>query len=724
MDVEALHIKHPYEKSVFQFYKRDISHDLKPDVTSNSPRWYFFESYHWNEVILDETAYENDAVVRFKLGREEKIRHFAAHVTYPDQTQKLFKRKDLNRKRIAVDSSAYELVVDVLPEGAYVEVVYEIERKKLLKDPPLSHNVPLQFDRPVEHMEFAYTYPAHWEVQLKKEAPGRFIELEKSLNEKAETQTYAYRNTNVAAFHKEMYGPHLKQVGPYFHVKVNRLEVGNVLEWTGKPSWERVAEKHASITNASKRTQNSAKERIKQLGIDPAMSAVERISIIKSHIESEIEVVAAPGKRGIWKSKKGDPLDVAVYMSVLLEAAEISTDFLLAHTAEEGYFDDAFISHEQFYAPVLRTNLEGRETYLFPNKKGIPLGYVPVEYANQVALAYSDNEYEGIQTMISAPEVAYRDEANYKLFVNEDGKVRSEVAMELGLHTQYRLNQALLHQGESETSLVENLLAHDAAHIEGLVYHFNMEDPIYGGMLNASYELSGCFGTANKQVTIQSCGLFDPINTKWYPLIEGRNTNPVLPADIRVTNHVQVIYPDTWTISNLMPNVAEKGKRVIFERTFAQKSGQLDINQHVLFQRQAARSIVNPVLAHSFQLPLGTTLTSIKLDTTPQLAIIDLPSIKEGPWTLIVETYDSYEAAVDKVIELESSSSVDAIPVRILSDGLIDDKYHVLLGNFSSRTDVETARAVLARELPFDSWIALINPQMTAVLNAEEPITY
>ncbi|MBX2821467.1 MAG: hypothetical protein KTR29_17355 [Rhodothermaceae bacterium] len=97
VNVDALQKKHPSDESVFLFYKRDISHDLKPDVKNNAPRWYFFESYHWKEVILGEKAMDDIEIAQVKLGPDEKIRHFKAKVTHPDQTESSFNRKDLDR---------------------------------------------------------------------------------------------------------------------------------------------------------------------------------------------------------------------------------------------------------------------------------------------------------------------------------------------------------------------------------------------------------------------------------------------------------------------------------------------------------------------------------------------------------------------------------------------------------------------------------------------------
>ena len=723
VDLTALQDKHASYESVYLFYKRDISHDLKPDVTNNAPRWYFLESYHWKEVVLDENVYGDVAAVRLKLGKDEKIRQFNARIHHPDESELLLKRKDLKRIRLAADSSSYELAVGALTAGTSIEIAYEIERKNLLKSPPTSHDVPLQLDKPVGNMEFSYTYPAYWEVQVKEVAPTRMVKLITAEDKKAETKTYSYTSTNVPAYKREIYGPYLKQVAPYFHVKVNHLEVGNELEWSGKTSWNRVAESYADLLKGSRKNKKQAQERLNKLGVWPSLNEYDRMELIQQHVESDIEIVPASGKRGIWKSKKGTPLEAAAYTSVLLKEAGIDTELLLAHTAEEGYFDESFITEEQFYAPVLKANVTGNDLYVFPDKKGVPLGYIPWEYANQVALHYKGSIYEGMVTVPSAPDVAYRDDGYYKLFVEEDGSVQVEVSMDLSLHTLYRLNQAQMKGVVNELGLVQDLLAHEASHIMGLSYRmYPTQD--HENRLTASYELIDCFEVEDGHVAIQSCGLFDPVNTSWYPFQDTREAALIMPADIRVTNHVQVVYPENWAITTPMQNIVKRGKQVHFERTFAQRSGQLDVNQHVIFQRDSPQTITNPTLTHSYRLPLGTSLEAIKLGVTPQVVVANLPIIQGGPWTVVVETYDTYDDAVDKVLELESSSSIDALPVRILNDGPVNDKYHVLMGNFSSRKEVETTRILLSAELPYDSWIALVNPQMTAVLNADKPVTY
>ena len=723
VNVDALRKKHPDQESVYLEYKRDISHDLKPDVTNNKPRWYFFESYHWKEVVLKETGSDEGSVV-LRLGPEQKVRHFQARVINAEQAASLYKRKHLRRKRLSADSTAFELALGTLSPGTSVEVTYEIETKKLLKAPPLSHDVPLQLDRPVEHLEFAYTYPKHWEVQMKQVAPSKYINVVESADNTAETQTFRYSSEDVPAFIPEFYGPYFKQIAPYFHVKVNYLEVGNELEWSGRNSWDRVAAKYADLTKANKKTRKIANKRLQKLGIGPDTPDSERLSLIQQHVESELVIVSNPGKQSIWKSSKGNPLDAAAYMAVLLEEADIKTSFLLAHTAAEGHFDDSFITDEQFYAPVLIAEVGEHKTYLFPDKKGVPIGYIPIEYASQVALFFEDELFEGFVTVPGAPAYAYRDDAHYKLSVQEDGSVQVEASLHLSHHTRYRLNQAYLNGSEHEHSLIQDLLAHHAEHIEGLNYRVLPSEKGSLNRLNATYELVDCFDSAHEKMTVRSCGLFEPVNTYWYPFHMSRNTVPVLPADIRVTNYVQIMYPPSWEVSSLVQNVAEKGERVVFERTYAQKTGQLDINQHVILQRQTARSVANPSLAQSFQLPLGTSLNGINLVASPQIAFAEWPVEKGGPWTVIVETFESYDAAVDKALELEASSSIDSLPIRILSDGPVQNKYHVLLGNFNSRKDVETTRIVLSKELPFHSWIALVNPQMTAVLNSTEPITY
>jgi hypothetical protein len=51
--------------------------------------------------------------------------------------------------------------------------------------------------------------------------------------------------------------------------------------------------------------------------------------------------------------------------------------------------------------------------------------------------------------------------------------------------------------------------------------------------------------------------------------------------------------------------------------------------------------------------------------------------------------------------------------------------YRVVAGFFETRSGIETARATLAKAIPFDSWMLSIKPRMTAVTGqSAEPIRH
>ena len=725
VDVAALQEKYPLQESAYMFYKHEISHDLKPDVTSNAPRWYYFEAYHWKEVVLENEAEPETRYVEFDLGPDEKIRYFKARVTRPGEKASLYGKKALDKTK-RDGGTSYMLDVEGLAEGASIEVALEVERGNLLKAPPVSHDVPLQLDKPVEYLEFGYTYPEDWSVQVKQLATHLSLDMTESVDKRAESKRLSYSGVNVPAYHKEPYGPHFKQIAPYFHVKVSHVEVGNVLEEKGAGTWEVVAARHGNVMGSSRKTRDRARKKVQRLGIDGAMSEQEKMTVILAHVQKDITVTEKHRSGDVWRKKVGNPMQVTQYTRSLFEAADIKTDILLSHTALDGYFDESFVSDEQMNTPVLRAHVSGNPVFLFPAEKGVPVGYIPAHYASQVALLYTDQGYEGIATIPPSLRRAYKDDGSYDLFVNGEGEVRAEVILELGQHSTFAFNQALLQSPDEEASLVGKLLAHHSEHISMLSYTLDTEREDQTLSIRASYSLDDCVAPENDIQVIESCGLFEPINKEWHPFTASRSMPFVVPGDLDITNNIRVIYPEAWTVSSAVQNVAQNRERVLFERTHSSRPGEVVINQHLIVKENTFSPSQNTFLASAIRLPLGTSLSGIALSSAPQLAAAPrvIATRPGGPWTLIVSSMESYDEAVNKVQELERSDDIEALPVRILGNGPIEDRYHVLLGMFSSRTEVETARIMLAKQIPYDAWIAAVNPQMTAVLTNTAPITY
>lgn len=735
---DALAALYEDERGVYVFYKRAITHDLKPDVTSNAPRWYFFESVHWKEVVLEDDVAGDDTGVQIAVAPGETVRFFEARLTTPGGEVLTYDRSDLQSHRVAGDSMHFELAVDSLSKETTLEVAYEIERKDVMEQPPMSHDVPLQVDKPVRAFEFAYTYPRHWSIQVKQVGPDRSVEVIETEDRRAETKTLTYRSANVPAFYAEMYGPFFKEVAPYFHVHVTHMEVGNVLERQAPVSWAAIAQRFdARATPLSRRDVERARAVLADLQIDDSMAPRDVVDRVLRHIDQDIEVVFS-GKSDLWKKQRGNPEAVTEYADLLLNEAGLDTERLIVHSAREGYFDEAFVSEEQFVVPALR--LAGFEAplYIFPSQPGIPAGFIPREFEGQPALAYANELNNPFTRIPAASETDYRDEGVYTVYVNADGEVRAEAAVTLGAHSTYRFNKTLISAQKSaqkstqeqelaqngEARLIRRLLAHDSMHISNLRYEIEHGDREKPMTVRASYHLTDCLDATMQDVFIESCGLLEPINDDWYTFTAPRKGPFVLPEEVFVSTRVRVIHPQSWTLTRAIDARSESNSHIAFERTFRQGKGTFEVDQRVTLPEQPVETLQGQLLAEAPRLPQGADVSSVHLSTQPKTDAARVDIYEGGPWTVVASSYTSYEAAYRQARKIENEVARAEIPVRVMSFEGRPGEYQILVGMFMRRSEVEDAKILMGKQIPFDSWISELDPQMTAVLVGTQPVKY
>ncbi|CAN0468665.1 unnamed protein product, partial [Laminaria digitata] len=85
-----------------------------------------------------------------------------------------------------------------------------------------------------------------------------------------------------------------------------------------------------------------------------------------------------------------------------------------------------------------------------------------------------------------------------------------------------------------------------------------------------------------------------------------------------------------------------------------------------------------------------------------------------GPWTLVIKSYPSIAEAEREATKYRKDLADKGYDINVLVDGTVMGEYRLVLGTFSTRTGIESARDSLGEALPFDSWMLSLKPQMTA----------
>ena len=721
LNLSVLQQQHPNDEGVYLFYKHDISHDLKPDFKNNAPRWYFFESYHWREVVLQETE-EEQTVLDFSLASFEKIRKVNYRVIKPDGTEFGYSKSDLVKDKIGGDSTRFTVQIEALPVGSVVEAAYEIERGDLYKHLPLSHDVALQLEKPVREMAFAYTYPWDWRVQVKQIGEQRELMLSETESDDTETKTLHYKASQVPAFAQRQFGPYLKEVAPYFHVQVDKMEIGNVLVYESPEAWEEIANQFARHAKTpGRKTDGAIRKVLAELNITEGMPAREKIDVILAHVQQDITPHYRSRLEDVVKKQRGDAYAITTYTQALLAHAGVETSYLVAHSAEGGNFDETFITEEQMYRPVLKVEDMATGVYLFPSLARVPLGFIPSEFEQQPALNYKDGQFEGFTTIAPSNANVFADNSSFEVFINSEGEARVEAQLSLGHNSAYQFFQRA-GDAQAESALIKQLLPHDDRHIDGLVYDVAVGAWGNPTMIKTEYGLEDCVRQDGDTVVFRSCGFFDAMHKGW---AEFRLPSR-MPADEKIqsqlTNQVTVTYPAGWTLLTEVKEVAETVAGGRFTRAVNAGTGRLEVEQALTLARQAVQPI-SMAATDVVNLPARASLPLLEMTTAPVFAELEGQEIEPGgPWTLVMKTFASIKEAEQEATRYRTALADQGYDINVLIDGNAPGEYRLVLGTFATRTGIESARDALGEAIPFDTWMLSLKPQMTAVSGKPEPV--
>ncbi|MEM8484304.1 MAG: SPOR domain-containing protein [Bacteroidota bacterium] len=722
VNLATLQRQYPDDAGVYLFYKHDIANDLKPDFKNNAPRWYFFESYHWREMRLEDTPGDEQELFQIPLASYEKIRDLTYKVIQPDGITFGYKKSALKRDRMGGDSSLFRIVVEGIPAGSIVEAAYEIERGDLYKRLPLSHDVAFQLDKPALDMAFAYTYPRDWDVQVKQIGEQRDLFLSESADDKAETKTLHYRASKVPAFASQPFGPYLKEVAPYFHVQVLDMEVGNVLAYEAPDAWETIARSYAvHARTPGRKVKAGIDKAFRDLALDEHASDQMKIDAILTHVRADITPHPRRGLEDVVKNGKGNPYAIATYAQALMDRAGIVSNYLVAHSAQGGNFDAEFVSGEQLYHPVLEAEVAGQQVYLFPALDHVPAAYVPSVFEEQPALRYVEGDFEGFTTISQANAASYADNNAYDVFINADGDARVEATLEMGHHAAYQFFHGLAR--EDEGHMVKTLLPHSDTQVDELTYNIapgSWDNPT---RVEVTYALDDCVAQEDETVVFESCGLFDAMHNGTVLTRAPRRLGSASGETMVLKNTVAISYPAAWT---LLTDVQEAAETVIggrFTRKVKTQPGFLQVDQALALERNA----VQPLQVASndvIRLPARAALPMLEMTTMPIFTDAGEGVEVEpgGPWTLVIQTFASVEEAEQEASKYREELAEKGFDINVLMDGSEANAYRLVLGTFATRTGIESARETLGEALPFDAWMLSLKPQMTAVTGKPGPV--
>ncbi|CAN0468649.1 unnamed protein product, partial [Laminaria digitata] len=393
----ALQTQYGNVDGVYLKYTQSLEHNVSIAFTSTIPHWKFYEIVDRSFVIFNPQSPEL-STFRLEVPANSKLQQAAISIQAPGASSQTFDKDDLISQAGSDGEMVYTLDYSNVAAGTVVTEKYEMTRGDLEKNPPVTHDVALQYNIPVQELDFQYIYPIWWQVQVKNLSLNQPLNYERIEDADRRKIILKYTDQNVPAFQQSDATPYFKQVAPYFQLQVSNMTMGSAVKYNAPEDWTDFAKDYRkfAIAPADKPSRDVKKAADQMLG--GASSDLDRVEVSLNFVNDNIRLLEGTQHRSldvVLSKREGNAFQATSLMQAMLQVYNIDSEYLLIHPAYEGYFDPDFYSGVQLKEPALGVFVEGEQYYVFPGRQRSLKEAVPNHYGGQTAMVVTEDGFGG-----------------------------------------------------------------------------------------------------------------------------------------------------------------------------------------------------------------------------------------------------------------------------------------------------------------------------------------
>ncbi|MBI2417981.1 MAG: hypothetical protein HYV28_08775 [Ignavibacteriales bacterium] len=289
---------------------------------------------------------------------------------------------------------------------------------------------------------------------------------------------------------------------------------------------------------------------------------------ILSFLQQNIKIINDYNERDfsdILSKKIANPYELCGLAYYMLKKCDIKTEYLLIHSASNGYFDPKYISVHQFDVPALKINM-GQDTYvIFPHLKYMPVGQIPEEMNNETALMISNDALTNgkFWTIPDLHNSTDSTDTKINLNIDENGKILvKEIKSYHGIPAY--TNRVLFSDSkmeETEKIIRKNFLSQDIS-ISSLHYDIkNLTDLDKDFIIELNYNVDDLVTITPEEVIFQTGGLLSPVNLYSQKVDTVERINPIKIKSREIfTKETSITFPGNWKIQTQLKDTIIENK--------------------------------------------------------------------------------------------------------------------------------------------------------------------
>lgn len=584
VDLAAYEAKYDGEDGVYL----DVDYSFEHVTVSSAylTEWEFYRTVQRRYLVLNPDA-EDLTTFNEAVQESDKLKEVSLRVVAPDGSMQTFALSDLTSEKDSDGTTTYKMAYPGIQKGSIIEEVFVVHRLFAMQNPPMRADVPLQYTIPCEALNFRYAYPDWWKVDVKDVGPDRTIDYTVETNEDTSKRILRYTRTNIPGIDDEPYAPFFKEVADYMQLEITELELGSE-KYKGPEDWESVAARFKRLTIDTSPPRNV--RRATESTTEGLTTTREKIDAIIDFVDENIEVRATDGNsiKDVMRDKAGNPYFVTSLVQAMLAHAGVPSRYMLAHSAQDGYFDPDFISNSQFYLPGLIVWVDQEEVFLFPYYKHLPKGHIPEIFQDQKALTITETGFSGLTTIPRRTSSEGVIDENYALTIDEDGmiEVTEEKVFRGTLAYLTRRSLESLEADELEDEL-RDMLTYTDGDVEWAEHEIIDQDAYEKPLtIRLRYTINNLVTVTPEEVIFQTDGLFSPLSGKKYKVDTDARQNPIrIYTTHRQNKNITITYPEAWTLTTALDDVEYENKFGRVEGTYATEGRTLRAEQSLRLER-------------------------------------------------------------------------------------------------------------------------------------------
>lgn len=519
-----------------------------------------FHSIRKNKFLVLNPDKQEFTTFEFTVGKYAKINKFYLKMTSIDRTVKLFNLKDCKTETNSIGDITYKFVYPDVKKGNIIEEGIDFTYAAGPTYVPLQHDIDFQSLVPCEKYIFKYAFPDWWTIKIKKISADDTFNYNFTEDKDHNKKVLVYEANNIPPYSEESWSPYRKEISRYLEFMVTSFMMNN-FKSTSASSWNYLGTYFKDHEMNRTGFLSSKVSDLTEDLIKDCKTEFEKLDKITTWIQQNIETDNYASDRNfasIISTKKGTSYGVVGLAQSMLSKAGLKTDYILIHSAEQGYFDWNYFNEQQVSIPGIRTIADNVEYISLPQYKYLPVSYVPDDLQGQAALRISNDSNAEIFYLNNKDIIKNLLTENIELNISNDGNIKvTEEKKFTGMFAFYLREKLSKLSDDKKDKFIKELIDYKFSDMTfGKCEIINSDNPRESLNIKLEYSINNLVTVTPEEIIFQASGLFIPFFPEGSEIDSTNRKNPIkIPYNVTSIKNINVNYPSVWKVQTPLKDI-------------------------------------------------------------------------------------------------------------------------------------------------------------------------